>query len=46
MGVTTIDERGRIVIPKELREKYGLKEGMHLEINATSIVTCLLGALA
>ena len=25
MGITTIDERGRVVIPKELREKLGLK---------------------
>lgn len=25
MGITTIDERGRVVIPKELRERLGLR---------------------
>ena len=34
MGYTvTIDEKGRIVIPKEIREKLNLKEGSKVEIN-------------
>jgi len=32
MGVIIIDERGRITIPKEDREKAGLKEGDKLKI--------------
>lgn len=32
MDVTTIGERGQIVIPKELREAYGLQAGMKLVI--------------
>jgi AbrB family looped-hinge helix DNA binding protein len=29
---TTIDRAGRVVIPKEIREKAGLKPGMSLDI--------------
>ena len=32
MDITTLGERGQIVIPKELREAYGLKAGMKLVI--------------
>ena len=32
MDITTIGERGQIVIPKELREAYGLTAGMKLVI--------------
>ena len=31
--VVTVDERGRIVIPKEIRDKLNLKEGSKVEIN-------------
>lgn len=35
MGVKTkIDRAGRLVIPKELRERYGLDEGAEVEIVA------------
>jgi AbrB family looped-hinge helix DNA binding protein len=30
--IVTIDERGRIVIPKEIRDKLNLKEGRKVEI--------------
>ena len=30
--IVTVDERGRIVIPKEIREKLNLKEGSRVEI--------------
>ncbi|AWS00317.1 AbrB/MazE/SpoVT family DNA-binding domain-containing protein [Metallosphaera hakonensis] len=33
MGYTgTVDERGRVVIPKEIREKLNLREGSKVEI--------------
>ena len=31
--IVTVDERGRIVIPKEIRDKLNLKEGSKVEIN-------------
>lgn len=31
--VRKMDELGRIVIPKEIRDKYGLEEGTEIEIN-------------
>lgn len=35
MGMqSTVDERGRILIPKEVRESMGLKEGSMVEISA------------
>lgn len=30
-----IDERGRIVLPRRLREKFGLIPGMHIRIEVT-----------
>lgn len=33
--VRKMDELGRIVIPKEIRDKYGLEEGTEIEINAS-----------
>jgi len=39
MGITTrIDQAGRLVIPKSLRDHYGLGEGAEVEIAA--IQTC------
>ncbi len=32
MGITSIDKRGRVVIPKELRENLGLKPDQSLVI--------------
>jgi AbrB family looped-hinge helix DNA binding protein len=34
MGIDEIDERGRITIPKELREKTGLKPNARVRITA------------
>ncbi|ACR41441.1 AbrB/MazE/SpoVT family DNA-binding domain-containing protein [Saccharolobus islandicus] len=31
--IVTVDERGRIVIPKDIRDKLNLKEGSKVEIN-------------
>lgn len=33
--VRKMDELGRIVIPKEIRDKYELQEGTEIEINTT-----------
>lgn len=33
---TTIDQAGRMVVPKSLRERYGLREGTDLEVEATA----------
>lgn len=33
--VRKMDELGRIVIPKEIRDKYGLEEGTEIEINTS-----------
>jgi len=30
----TVDEAGRVVIPKELRDKLGIEEGMSVEFHA------------
>ncbi|MBB5254442.1 AbrB/MazE/SpoVT family DNA-binding domain-containing protein [Sulfurisphaera ohwakuensis] len=30
--IVTVDERGRIVIPKEIRDKLNLKEGSKVEV--------------
>lgn len=40
MGTTSLDERGRIVIPKELREKFGLKpdQSIIIEVRGEEIV--------
>ena len=40
MGLTSLDDRGRVVIPKELREKLGLKPNQHLliEVRGEEIV--------
>jgi AbrB family looped-hinge helix DNA binding protein len=35
MKTTKVDKRGRVVIPKDLREKAKLKEGTILKITAT-----------
>lgn len=36
MSITTrIDRAGRLVIPKELRDRYGLGEGAEVEVVAT-----------
>lgn len=35
-GVVSVDERGQLVLPKELRDKWGLKSGDKL-----AILTCL-----
>ena len=32
MGTVKVEERGRILIPKEIRDKLGLKPGSELEI--------------
>ncbi|MHA2250926.1 MAG: AbrB/MazE/SpoVT family DNA-binding domain-containing protein [Candidatus Kariarchaeaceae archaeon] len=32
MGTIKVEERGRILIPKEIRDKLGLKPGSELEI--------------
>jgi len=31
--IVTVDERGRIVIPKDIRERLNLKEGSKVEIS-------------
>jgi AbrB family looped-hinge helix DNA binding protein len=40
MGITSIDKRGRVVIPKELREKLGLKpeQRIVLELRGDELV--------
>jgi len=40
MGLTTLDERGRVVIPKEMRERLGLKADQRLlvEVRAGEVV--------
>lgn len=35
-GVVSVDERGQLVLPKELRDKWGLKSGDKL-----AILTCV-----
>ena len=35
MGKTEMDERGRVTIPKEEREKAGLRSGDQLQVKAT-----------
>ena len=32
MGISTVSEKGWIVIPQELREKYGLKKGTRVHV--------------
>ncbi len=32
MGTIKVEDRGRIIIPKEIRDKLGLKPGSELEI--------------
>ncbi|MFB6100786.1 MAG: AbrB/MazE/SpoVT family DNA-binding domain-containing protein [Candidatus Nanohalobium sp.] len=32
MGEVTVEERGRVVIPKELRDKFGLRGGEKLDV--------------
>ncbi|MEM2153236.1 MAG: AbrB/MazE/SpoVT family DNA-binding domain-containing protein [Candidatus Bathyarchaeia archaeon] len=32
METVKVDEKGRIIIPKSIREKAGLKEGSHVKI--------------
>lgn len=34
MGESKVDERGRVTIPKEVREKAGLKPGDHVQVFA------------
>jgi len=41
MGKTKIDERGRILIPSEEREKLGLKAGTEFELTEESGVLLL-----
>ena len=36
MGNAVIDERGRIVIPKDIRDKFGLREGTFVQIDEIS----------
>ncbi len=31
-GIVTVDERGQLVLPKELRDKWGLKSGEKLAV--------------
>lgn len=32
MGITSIEERGRVLIPKEVREKLGLRGGEKIRV--------------
>lgn len=41
--VRKVDELGRIVIPKEIRDKFGLREGTEIEINASKNGEIVLG---
>ena len=34
MGTSEMDERGRVTIPKEIREKAGIKSGDKLQLKA------------
>ena len=34
MGLTSLDERGRVIIPKEVRDRLGLKPNQHLLVEA------------
>ncbi|MGB9659585.1 MAG: AbrB/MazE/SpoVT family DNA-binding domain-containing protein [Nitrososphaerales archaeon] len=40
MGLTSLDKRGRVVIPKELRKRLGLKpnQSMLIEVRGKEIV--------
>ncbi len=40
MGVSTVEERGRILIPKDIREKLGLHGGekMRIEVEGENII--------
>jgi len=31
--IVTVDERGRVIIPKQIREKLNLKEGSKVEVD-------------
>ncbi|MEM1514644.1 MAG: AbrB/MazE/SpoVT family DNA-binding domain-containing protein [Candidatus Bathyarchaeia archaeon] len=48
MKTIKVDEKGRIIIPKSIREKAGLKEGSHVKIKADEkgIVIEPLGSIA
>jgi len=43
-AVVSVDERGQLVLPKDLREKYGIKAGdkfVVLTLNSTESLCCI-----